>query len=97
MSKTIQEQLQVEKEKYDKLIAKREKLNNNIRECEDSIEKLQSKLNEENYIKTNSIINATGLTLDEVLNAIRNKDLLSLQEKIENQEKATENTNQNQN
>lgn len=65
------------------LLERKNKIDKQIKAKQDKIKDYQSILNQKVFDETNDVLKTNGLSLDELLNAIKNNDLLSLQEKLE--------------
>lgn len=77
--------LQIRKKEQGKLNVlqeKRQKLDEKIKESEAKIVKYTLMINQRKFSEVTDVLNVKGLSLEEVMTAIKNGDLLSLQEKI---------------
>lgn len=79
----IKEKLEKEKIVLAEQEAKKDKIEAKIRCHIKNIKEYEMMLNQHRLSEADSVITATGLTLEEIMNAIKSGDLLSLQEKIE--------------
>ena len=68
---------------------KRQKLDEKIKASEDKIEKYTLIMNQRQFSEVTDVLSVKGLSLEEVLAAIKNGDFLSLQEKIKDKENGT--------
>lgn len=78
----IEESKSKEKKHLDELYAKRDELNEKIKVSEKKIESYDMMINQKKFSEVSDVLNATGVSLGEVLEAFKNGNLNSLQEKI---------------
>ncbi len=76
------EKLKKEQDKLSVYKEKREEINKKIKECEEEISKLNEILNQQKFDEATSVLKASGITLEEVLNAVKTGNLNELQGKI---------------
>lgn len=92
----IYEKREKEQEKLKVLKKKREVLDGRIKDSESKIEQYTMMINQKKFSEVTDVISSTGLSLEEVMAAIKKGDLLSLQEKIEDKDsKSNENEDGN--
>lgn len=82
----IHEKRAKEQEKLNGLLEKKAEIDERIKESENRIKKYTMMINEQKFTEVNDVISSTGLSLEEVMLAIKSGDLLSLQEKIESKD-----------
>lgn len=85
----IKEKLEKDKETLTKLKEKKVKIEEKIKKLEESIEYNTMILDQRKFSEVNNVLEGKALSIDEILKAIQNGDLLSLQEKLENANKTT--------
>lgn len=68
---------------------KRQKLDEKIKLSEGKIEKYTLMINQKTFSQVTDVLTVKGLSIEEVMAAIKNGDLLSLQEKITDMENET--------
>jgi len=83
-TENLVELLSAEKAKRDKLKADLLKIKDKIRVCDEKISKYEILLNGALYSNLMGELQAVGVSVDEIMEAVRNGDFLSLQERIEN-------------
>ena len=79
----LQELLEREEIRLDNYKKKRTELDEKIRATEAAIQKYRVMLNNNQYLGFVSLVQEKGISLDEIMTAIQQGDLLSLQERIE--------------
>lgn len=82
--KKVEEKLHKEKLNLEKLIEKRNSINEKIKAKEIEISKYEDMLKKDKFDSINSVLNANGLTIDEIMAAVKNGNLDTLQKKINN-------------
>ena len=82
--KKVEEKLHKEKLNLEKLIEKRNSINEKIKSKEIEISKYEDMLKKDKFDSINSVLNANGLTIDEIMAAVKNGNLDTLQKKIKN-------------
>lgn len=82
--KKVEEKLHKEKLNLEKLIEKRNSINEKIKAKEIEISKYEDMLKKDKFDSINSVLNANGLTIDEIMAAVKNGNLDTLQKKIKN-------------
>ena len=78
----IEEKLIRERQNLNELEIKRNKKEEKIKERKKIIREYEMMLDQCRLSEANNIITANGLTLEEIMDAVKNGDLISLQEKI---------------
>lgn len=78
----IQEKIKKDQETLTLLKEKREKLNEKIKRVEERIDRNTTILNDMRFTELNNVIRSKGLNIDEILEAVRTGDLLSIQDKL---------------
>ncbi len=78
----INDLLTKEQAKLTELKEKRQKIDEKIKATETNILKYQGMLDQKKFSEVNDVLNSTGLSLEEVMSAIKNGDLLALQDKL---------------
>lgn len=79
----LEEALQKEQTKKEKLIAERQEIDNKIKECMERIEEYEIKLNNNKFKDFQAALQSHGIPFETIMEAIQNNDFLSLQEKLE--------------
>ena len=79
----INESIKKEQEKLNSLLEKRLKIEDQIKACESKIRKLTNMNNQKKFTEVKDVLDIKGLSLEEVMAAIKSGDLLSLQEKLQ--------------
>ena len=79
----LQELLEREEIRLDNYKKKRTELDEKIRATEAAIQKYRVMLNNNQYLGFVSLVQEKGISLNEIMTAIQQGDLLSLQERIE--------------
>lgn len=88
---SIEEKIEKDKAVLNDLKEKKSKLEAKIKKVEESIEYNTMLINQTKFNEVNNVIASKGLSFDEIIKAINNGDLLSLQEKIEQSDKEPNN------
>ena len=83
----LQELLEREEIRLDNYKKKRTELDEKIRATEAAIQKYRVMLNNNEYLGFVSLVQEKGISLNEIMAAIQQGDLLSLQERIEEVQK----------
>lgn len=83
----ITDKIKKDKAMVKKLMDKRKDIDEKIKELSNVIEKNEMLLNNEKFNEATKVMNSKGFSLEELLSAVKNGDLTSLQDKIENAEK----------
>ncbi len=83
MKKELDEAIQRELEKKARYQEKLEELQRKINKCDANLKKYQHIKNEQQLNNISKVLERSGITIDEIMVALVNKDLLSLQEKME--------------
>lgn len=78
-----------EEGKLKDLLVKRQKLDEKIKASEGRIENYTLMINQRQFSQVTDVLNVKGLSLEEVMAAIKNGDLLSLQDKLTDRENET--------
>lgn len=84
----IKEKIDKDKEALILLKEKKDKLNEKIKKLEERIEKNTTILNDMRFNELNEVIKSKGLNIDEILEAVRAGDLLSIQNKLLQEDKS---------
>ena len=80
---TLAEKIAQEQAKLDELLKKRTALDRKIKKAQSSLEKLQLIQNNERYSAIEEATQGTGLSVEDILAALKSGDLLGLQERME--------------
>lgn len=80
---SIEEKIEKDKAVLNDLKEKKSKLEAKIKKVEESIEYNTMLINQTKFNEVNNVIASKGLSFDEIIKAINNGDLLSLQKRIE--------------
>lgn len=86
-TKSIQEKLQKEQEKLATLEEKRKDIDDKIKVCKANITKLEMTINNAQMGDILAALKEKGLTVDQMVAAINEGNLLTLQESMENAQK----------
>lgn len=84
---TIDEKLEKMNLKLEGYINKKNELDEKIKKLKEEIENLNKVKNSKKFDEVSNVIKVKGISFDDLLKAIENNDLLTLQEKIENNAK----------
>lgn len=84
---TIDEKLEKMTLKLEAYINKKNNLDEKIKKLKEEIENLNKVKNSKKFDEVSNVIKVKGISFDDLLKAIENNDLLTLQEKIENNAK----------
>lgn len=84
---TIDEKLEKMTLKLEGYINKKNDLDEKIKKLKEEIENLNKVKNSKKFDEVSNVIKVKGISFDDLLKAIENNDLLTLQEKIENNAK----------
>lgn len=85
----ISEKLEREKQELDKLYKKRDRIIETIRAKESKVQDYENQLRLEKYNSADHVLSMNGLSLDDLLFAIQNNDLSTIQSLMnENKENA---------
>lgn len=84
----LREKLEKEEKKLKNLKEQRATLDEKIKKVEKEIEKCTNVLNQQKFSEVTQVLHAKGLTIDEILNAVRTGDVLALQERMEKLEES---------
>lgn len=82
-NKDITEKLEKIQKKIDSLKRQKEEIEAKIKKAQDEYDKYNSILNQKKFNEMNEVLLANGISVNELLAAIKNGDVLSLQEHIE--------------
>lgn len=77
-----------EKAKLEKLVEKRNEIDEQIKQCEVKLNEYEMMANSQKYDALASVVKQSGLALEDVVAALKNGDLLGLQERMEAAQKA---------
>jgi hypothetical protein len=80
---TLEEKIKQEQEKLDGLLKKRTALDRKIKKVQSSLEKLRLIRNNERYFAIEEATQGTGLSVEDILTALKSGDLQGLQERME--------------
>lgn len=80
---TLKEKIEREEKKLQDLTAKRDELNKKIRRVELNLSNYRLMENDNKLSAMNALAEGVGISVDEIMTALQNGELLSLQEKIE--------------
>lgn len=87
---TVEERLEKASKKLDNLRTQKKKLEEAIKKAEGDVAKYQDIINRAKYDKLSDSLRFSGVTLDDVINALANGNIQQLQDKVQ-QKNATEN------
>lgn len=76
-----------EKDRLQVLNGQKAELEEKIKKSEAEIKRLQGILNQKKFNEANDVLCSAGLSLEDVLKAVKNGDMLSLQERMEEAER----------
>lgn len=79
----INEKLTKAEKKLQSLKEQRAVLDEKIKKTENEIERCNSIINQKKFSEVSQVLNAKGLTIDEIMRAVQAGDMLSLQERME--------------
>lgn len=79
----LEESIQKEEAKKEKLIAERNTIDKKIKEADEKIEELTMTLNSEKFNAFQNALNNKGISFESIMEAVKAGDLLSLQETLE--------------
>lgn len=88
----IKEKLEKEENRLQALKSQKITIEEKIKKTEAEIEKYSNLINQKKFSEMSEVLTANGLTIDEILKAVRSGDMLSLQERIEESVKNKEET-----
>lgn len=88
----IKEKLEKEEKRLQALKSQKITIEEKIKKTEAEIEKYSNLINQKKFSEMSEVLTANGLTIDEILKAVRSGDMLSLQERIEESVKNKEET-----
>lgn len=83
MKETYNQKLNKEKENYKKLLEKKKKIDDQIKSCQKKIKEYENLVLQEEILHTKEVLSDKGMSLDEILVAIKKGDLTELQLKLE--------------
>ena len=92
----IKDKVRKDEETLIQLKEKKAKLDEKIAKLEERIENNKVILNDMKFTEINNVIKSKGLSVDEILQAVKNGDLLAIQDKLEQRQQEQENENQQQ-
>lgn len=78
----VTEKLKKEKKSLDLLMKKKNSYEEKIKVSENRIQKYESIINQHRFDEANSVLSASGLSLEDVMLAVKNGNLTDLQEKL---------------
>ena len=79
----LEETLQKEIAKKEKLIAERSEIDKKIKECMEKIDECETMLNNNKFKDLQKALDSHGIPFEKIMEAIQKGDFLSLQEKLE--------------
>lgn len=88
----IKEKLEKEEKRLQALKSQKITIEEKIKKTEAEIEKYSNLINQKKFSEMSEVLTANGLTIDEILKAVRSGDMLSLQERMEESVKNKEET-----
>lgn len=96
-SEKLTELINKERSNLKKLTEKKAEIDAKIKKCEAKLQEYEMMSNSQQFGTLTSAISKSGLSVDDLLSALKNGDLLSLQEKMEasQNESASETDNNN--
>jgi len=83
----IEEKLKKEEKKLNDLKEKRRVIDEKIKKAENEVEKYNNIINQQKFSEVSHVLTAKGLTLDEIMEAIKSGDMATLQERLKQSEK----------
>lgn len=84
---TVHEKLEKANKKLESLKAHRKDIDENIKKVEADVAKYQSIIDKAKFDELANTLQVSGLSLDDMVTAVKNGDFLALQEKIKDQAK----------
>lgn len=91
-NKTLDSMIRAEQEKLDKLEEKASEIGKKIKACEANIERYTMMKNNQKFNTLSNALDGKGISIEDILSAVVAGDLLSLQDKIENAENSSAET-----
>lgn len=88
----IKEKLEKDEKTLKELKQKRNELNDKIKNLEENIKYNTMLLSQKKFNEVKNVISSKGLSIEEILKAVQNGDLLSLQTKMEQMNNPSANT-----
>lgn len=83
----IREKLEKLEKKLSAFKEKKMIIDEKIKKTENEIEKCNNIISQQKFSEVSQVLTAKGLTLDEIMEAVRSGDIISLQERLEESEK----------
>lgn len=79
----INEKIEKKEQKLTNLKTERNKLDDRIKKLEDEIERYKNIVTQQKFSEVTQVLKSNGLTIDEIMQAVKSGDMLSLQERLE--------------
>lgn len=89
-NKELEIKIEKKKVKIEELEAQKVEIDNKIEKLQTEIEKLNNIIYQSRFDEITGVVNAKGLSIDEVLGAIQKGDLSALQKRMEEHEETKE-------
>lgn len=85
----IAEKLEKDQKRLEKLLEQKQKLDEKIAKCRNEIQKGNAILHQKRFNEAEEVLKVKGISMDEVLAAIKKGDVLSLQERLDGSAETT--------
>ncbi len=85
----IAEKLEKEQKKLEKLLEQKQKLDDKIAKCRNEIQKANAILHQKKFNEAEEVLKVKGISMDEVVAAIKKGDVSMLQERLDGSAETT--------